>query len=212
MCLYTDIGNYKMTGTSTGGSPGRSGILPSIFILDASTASARAAAAKKDTARQLGASNAAETRRIPAASGSPVTPRRRHLMDRVAALETTASALATENAALKENLDVLVSRPDGLGRKLHSDAMSWIPSAHVTAEIRESKAFGTSGDGTTIRHLKFEAKLVTYLKHGEDTSYIKQMPRITMHLFAHLIHPIFGLAFRTTFPALAPSSLSLLVR
>ncbi|KAJ7678749.1 hypothetical protein B0H14DRAFT_2655746 [Mycena olivaceomarginata] len=31
------------------------------------------------------------------------------------------------------------------------------------------KAFGTSGDGTTIRHINFEAKHVTYTKAGEDT-------------------------------------------
>jgi hypothetical protein len=30
------------------------------------------------------------------------------------------------------------------------------------------------------------------------------MPRITVHLFAHLIHPIFRFSFSATFTALAP--------
>ncbi|KAF8195978.1 hypothetical protein K438DRAFT_1587093 [Mycena galopus ATCC 62051] len=48
----------------------------------------------------------------------------------------------------------------------------------VTAEIRESKAFGTSRDGTTIRHINFEAKHATYIKAGKNTP-VTRMLNIT---------------------------------
>ncbi|KAJ7835600.1 hypothetical protein B0H13DRAFT_2369247 [Mycena leptocephala] len=38
----------------------------------------------------------------------------------------------------------------------------------VASEIQAAKAFTLSGDGTTIRHLKFEAKHVTYFRPGEN--------------------------------------------
>ncbi|KAJ7887849.1 hypothetical protein B0H14DRAFT_3430467 [Mycena olivaceomarginata] len=51
----------------------------------------------------------------------------------------------------------------------------------VTSEIRGSKAFGTSGDGTTIRHINFEAKHVTYTIAGEDMP-VTRMLNITSAL------------------------------
>ncbi|KAJ7605696.1 hypothetical protein DFH06DRAFT_1020041 [Mycena polygramma] len=39
----------------------------------------------------------------------------------------------------------------------------------VASEIQAAKAFTISGDGTTIRHLNYEAKHVTYYKVGETT-------------------------------------------
>ncbi|KAJ7804447.1 hypothetical protein B0H14DRAFT_3486189 [Mycena olivaceomarginata] len=38
----------------------------------------------------------------------------------------------------------------------------------VASEIQAAKAFTLSGDGTTIRHLNFEAKHVTYFRPGEN--------------------------------------------
>ncbi|KAF8132735.1 hypothetical protein K438DRAFT_2129844 [Mycena galopus ATCC 62051] len=79
-------------------------------------------------------------------------------MDRVAALEATTSAL--ENAVLKEKNDGLASHGNDLGRKLHNKTRYTLRGGFA--------AFSTSGDGTTIRRLNFEAKHVPYLKRGED--------------------------------------------
>ncbi|KAF8159038.1 hypothetical protein K438DRAFT_1776714 [Mycena galopus ATCC 62051] len=78
-------------------------------------------------------------------------------MDRVAALEATTSAL--ENT-LKEKNDGLASHANDLGRKLHNKTRHTLRGGFA--------AFSTSGDGTTIRRLSFEAKHVPYLKCGED--------------------------------------------
>ncbi|KAF8144090.1 hypothetical protein K438DRAFT_1783141 [Mycena galopus ATCC 62051] len=79
-------------------------------------------------------------------------------MDRVAALEATTSAL--ENAVLKEKNDGLASHANDLGRKLYNKTRHTLRGGFA--------AFSTSGDGTTIRRLNFEAKHVPYLKRGED--------------------------------------------
>ncbi|KAK6996436.1 hypothetical protein R3P38DRAFT_2565678, partial [Favolaschia claudopus] len=57
---------------------------------------------------------------IPHSPGSPVTPRRRFLMDRLASVERKAAALTSENIRLRENNDSLSTRAENLGRKLHN--------------------------------------------------------------------------------------------
>ncbi|KAJ7788427.1 hypothetical protein B0H14DRAFT_2628319 [Mycena olivaceomarginata] len=78
----------------------------------------------------------AETRRKSAGNGSPVTPRRQLLMDRVASLEATTAALTTDNTELKENIDVLVSRANDLGRRLHNKTRQVIRARGSSAKLR----------------------------------------------------------------------------
>ncbi|KAJ7697987.1 hypothetical protein B0H14DRAFT_2649634 [Mycena olivaceomarginata] len=78
----------------------------------------------------------AETRYKSAGNGSPVTPRRQLLMDRVASLEATTAALTTENTAMRENIDVLVSRADDLGRRLHNKTRQAIRARASSAKLR----------------------------------------------------------------------------
>ncbi|KAJ7610542.1 hypothetical protein DFH06DRAFT_1148087 [Mycena polygramma] len=69
---------------------------------------------------------------LPSSAGSPVSPRRQLLMDRIAALEFKAAALTSENTNLKENNESLVSRADDLGRQLHNKSRQAI-RARVSA-------------------------------------------------------------------------------
>lgn len=74
---------------------------------------------------------------------SPVTPRRRRLMDRLASVEEKAADLASENVRLHENIDALSSRSEDLGRKLHNKlrqaTRARVSTDRLRAELRRSK-------------------------------------------------------------------------
>ncbi|KAJ7655484.1 hypothetical protein B0H17DRAFT_1146421 [Mycena rosella] len=96
----------------------------------------------------------ADARLLSAASS--VTPRRQALMDRVTALEATATKFASDNAGLKDNNDLLVARADDLGRRLHNKTRQ-ANRARVSADTLRD-ALGRSKHARAIQAGRLERR------------------------------------------------------
>lgn len=73
--------------------------------------------AQQEAARKTGLSNAGT---LANAAGSPITPRRRHLLDQLAAEQRRYQVLLAQNAKITEKNANLVTRIDNLSRTLHN--------------------------------------------------------------------------------------------